>query len=40
MNIAIAVAPLAASVVALSLVDPKKLSGALGAMTVAFGELL
>jgi tape measure domain-containing protein len=40
MNIAIAVALLAASVVALSLVDPKKLSGALGAMTVAFGELL
>src|SRR5580765_1280143 len=40
MNLAIAVALLAASVVALSLVDPKKLSGALGAMTVAFGELL
>ena len=39
-EIAIAVALLAASVVALSLVDPKKLSGALGAMTVAFGELL
>lgn len=40
MNIAIAVALLAASVVALSLADPKKLSGALGAMTVAFSELL
>ena len=40
MNIAIAVALLAASVVALSMADPKKLSGALGAMTVAFGELL
>ena len=40
MNIAIAVALLAASVVALSLVDSKKLSSALGAMTVAFGELL
>jgi len=40
MNIAIAVALLAASVVALSLADPEKLSGALGAMTVAFGELL
>lgn len=39
-EIAIAVALLAASVLALSLVDPKKLSGALGAMTVAFGELL
>jgi tape measure domain-containing protein len=40
MNIAIAVGILAASVLALSLVDPKKLSGSLGAMTVAFGELL
>ena len=40
MNLAIAIALLAASVVALSLVDPEKLSGALGAMTVGFGELL
>lgn len=39
-EIAIAVALLAASMVALSFIDPKKLSSALGAMTVAFGELL
>lgn len=39
-EIAIAVALLALSVVALSLVDPKKLNAALGAMTIAFGELL
>jgi tape measure domain-containing protein len=39
-EIAIAVALLAASVLALSLVDPKRLSSSLGAMTVAFGELL
>jgi tape measure domain-containing protein len=39
-EIAIAIALLAASVVALSLVDPKRLSASLGAMTIAFGELL
>ena len=39
-EIAIAVALLAASVLALSLVDPKRLKSALGAMTVAFAELL
>jgi tape measure domain-containing protein len=39
-EIAIAVALLAASVLVLSLVNPKKLSASLGAMTVAFGELL
>jgi len=38
--IAIAVALLAASMVALSLVNPKRLGQALAAMTVAFGELL
>lgn len=39
-EIAIAVALLTASVVALSLVNTKKLGGALAAMSVAFGELL
>lgn len=39
-EIAIAIALLAASVLALSLVNPDRLSGALGAMTVMFGELL
>jgi tape measure domain-containing protein len=39
-EIAIAVALLAASLVAMSLVNPKNLSNALGAMTLAFGELL
>ena len=39
-EIAIAVALLAASMVALSFVDPKRLQSALGAITVAFGELL
>ena len=39
-EIAIAVALLAASVLVLSLIDPKRLSASLGAMTVAFGELL
>jgi tape measure domain-containing protein len=40
MNIAIAIALLTASVVALSLVDPKKISSALTTMTIMFGELL
>lgn len=39
-EIAIAIALLAASVLALSLVDPDRLSGALGAMTIMFAELL
>ena len=39
-EIAIAIALLAASVVALSFVDPKKLNSALGALTIMFGELL
>lgn len=39
-KIATSVGILAASVTALSLVDPVKLKGALAAMTVAFGELL
>ena len=39
-KIAIAIALLTASVVALSFVDPKRLGGALTAMTVAFGQLL
>jgi tape measure domain-containing protein len=39
-EIAIAIALLAASVLALSLVNPDRLSGALGAMTIMFGELL
>ena len=39
-EIAIAVALLAASMVALSFVDPKKLNTALGAITIAFGQLL
>lgn len=39
-EIAVAIALLAVSVLALSLVDPKKLSGALGAMTLMFGELI
>lgn len=39
-EIAIAVALLTASVVALSFVDPQKLQGALAAMTIGFGELV
>jgi hypothetical protein len=39
-EIAIAIALLSLSVVALSLVDPKKLTGALSAMAVGFGQLL
>ncbi len=39
-EIAIAVALLAASMVALSFVDPKRLNSALGAITIAFGQLL
>ena len=39
-KIAIAVALLAASMVALSFIDPKRLSSSLSAMTVAFAELL
>jgi tape measure domain-containing protein len=39
-NIAISVGILAASIVALSLVDPKKLNRALGGIAIAFGELL
>jgi tape measure domain-containing protein len=39
-EIAIAVALLAASVVALSFVNPERLNAALSAMTIAFGELI
>lgn len=39
-EIAIAIALLAASVLALSLVDPKKLNSSLGAMTIMLGELI
>jgi tape measure domain-containing protein len=39
-EIAISIALLAASVLALSLINPDKLSGALGAMTIMFAELL
>ena len=39
-EIAIAVALLAGSMVAMSLVDPSRLKSSLAAMTVAFGELL
>lgn len=39
-EIAVAIALLAASVLALSLVNPERLNSALGAMTVMFGELL
>ena len=39
-EIAIAIALLTASVVALSFVDPKKLNSALTAITIAFGQLL
>lgn len=39
-EIAIAIALLAASVLALSLVNPDRLSASLGAMTIMFGELL
>lgn len=39
-DIAIAVALLAVSMVALSFVDPKKLNSALGAITIAFAQLL
>jgi tape measure domain-containing protein len=39
-EIAIAVALLTVSMVALSFVDPKKLNSALGAITIAFGQLL
>ena len=39
-KIAVAVALLAASLLVLSLIDPKKMTASLTAMTVAFGELL
>lgn len=39
-NIAISIALLAASIVGLSLVDPKRLNGALTAITIGFGQLL
>jgi hypothetical protein len=39
-KIAVAVALLAVSVLAISMVDPKRLSSSLGAMTVMFGQLL
>lgn len=39
-KIAISVAILAAAIVALSLVDPKKMSSSMAALTIAFGELL
>lgn len=39
-EIAIAIALLAASVLMLSLVDPERLGGALGAMTIMMGELI
>jgi phage-related protein len=39
-EIAIAIALLAASVLALSLVDPKRLNSSLGAMTIMLGELI
>jgi tape measure domain-containing protein len=39
-NIAIAIALIAASAVALSLVNPQKLNSALGSLTIMFGQLL
>ena len=39
-KIAISVAILAGAIVALSLVDPKKMSSSMSALTIAFGELL
>jgi hypothetical protein len=39
-NIAISIALLSASIVGLSLVDPKRLNGALTAITIGFGQLL